>query len=130
MRSAVATRGLLQKSRLFVVTSHRVEIGKVDIELGGSLPVICLCPDPRDAAFGWDASQFSGWNALIIGTRQHIPDVQRQYGRYFGTIEPLDEVAIHRGGRIVLTLQVYYATNYLGSYPLPFVHSPGRTQPK
>ena len=54
LRSTVAARGLLEKSELFVVTSHRVEIGKVDIELGRSLPVICLCPDPRDAAFGWD----------------------------------------------------------------------------
>ena len=73
---------LLEKPGLFVVTSHRVEIGKVDIELGRSLPVICLCPDPRDAAFGWDPGQFSGWDALIIGTREHIPDVQQQYGQY------------------------------------------------
>ena len=77
----MAAHGLLQKSELFVVTSHRVEIGKVDIELGGSLPVICLCPDPRDAAFGWDPGQFSGWDALIIGTQRHIPDVQQQYGQ-------------------------------------------------
>ena len=130
LRSTVAARGLLEKSELFVVTSHRVEIGKVDMELGRSLPVICLCPDPRDAAFGWDPGQFSGWDALIIGTREHIPDVQQQYGQYFGTIEPLDEVAIRRGGRTALTLHIYYAKGYLGSYPLPFVHSSGRAQTK
>jgi hypothetical protein len=130
LRSAVAARGLLDKSGLFVVTSHRVEIGKVDIELGGSLPVICLCPDPRNVAFGWDPDQFSGWDALIIGTQEHIPDVQQQYGKYFGTIEPLDDVAIRRGGRTALILHVYYAKNYLGSYPLPFVHSSGRTHTK
>ncbi len=130
LKSAMAARGLLEKSRLFVVTAHRVEIGKVDVELGGSLPVICLCPDPRNAAFGWDPSQFSGWDALIIGTQQHIPDVQQQYGKYFKTIEPLDEVAIHRGGRTALTVRVYYAKDYLGTYPMPLVHSSGQTQTK
>jgi hypothetical protein len=118
---------LLKKSGLFVVTSHRVEIGKVDIELGGSLPVVCLCPDPRDAAFGWDPGQFSGWDALIIGTQQYIPDVQQQYGQYFRTIQSLDEVAIHRGGRVALILHVYYAKDYRGTYPLPFGHSLGGT---
>ena len=130
LRSAVAARGLLGKSGLFVVTSHRVEVGKVDIELGRSLPVICLCPDPRNAAFGSDPGQFSGWDALIVGTPEHIHDVQQQYGKYFRTIEPLDEVAIHRGGRTALILHVYYAKDYLGTYPLPFVHSSERTHTK
>jgi hypothetical protein len=119
LRTAAAARGLLEKPRLFVVTSHRVEIGKVDVELGKYLPVVCLCPDPRDTAFGWDPRKFSGWDALIVGTQEHIPDVQREYGRYFRTIEALDEVDVRRAGTVVLVLRVYYATDYLGSYPLP-----------
>jgi hypothetical protein len=119
LRTAVAARGLLDKPRLFVVTSHRVEIGKVDVELGSSLPVVCLCPDPRDAAFGWDPSKFTGWDALIVGTPEHIRDVGRDYGSYFRNIQALDDVDIHRGGRAVLNLRVYYASDYLGSYPLP-----------
>ena len=119
LRATAAARGWLEKPRLFVVTSHRVEIGKVDIEIGKFLPVVCLCPDPRDAAFGWDPREFTGWDALIIGTQENIPDVQREYGKYFRSIETLDGVDIHRGGMVVLHLQVYYATDYLGSYPLP-----------
>jgi len=122
LRSAVAARGLLGKSGLFVVTAHRTEIGKVDIELGRSLPVVCLCSDPRNVGFGWDPGQFSGWDALIIGTPENIPDAQQRYGTYFRTIEHLDEVPIHRAGRTVLILHVYYAKDYLGTYPPPFVH--------
>jgi uncharacterized membrane protein len=124
LRTAMAARGLLEKSRLFVVTSHRVEIGKVDIELGKFLPVVCLCPDPRDAAFGWDPREFSDWDALIVGTREHIPDVQQEYGRYFRKIEALDNVGIRRGGKVVLVLQVYCARDYLGSYPMPLAPAP------
>jgi len=117
LRPAIAKRGLLEKTQLFVVTSHRLQIGKIDLELGEFLPVVCLCPDPRGAA--WDARKFVGWDALIIGTQQYIPDVQRMYGQYFRRIDTLDEVDIHRAGRAVVTLRVYYASDYLGSYPLP-----------
>ncbi len=128
LRAAIAERHLLDKQRLFVVTAHRVEIGKVDLEIGKFLPVVCLCPDPRNIAFGWNLGNFLGWDALIIGTDVHIPDVLQAYGSYFRNIEPLDNVEIHRGGRVVLTLRVYYAKHYLGSYPLPQVRvDHGRT---
>jgi hypothetical protein len=119
LRPAMARRDLLERTQLFVVTSHRTEIGKVDLELGRFLPVVCLCPDPRDAAFGWDVRKFTGWDALIIGTQDQIPDVQREYGPHFRKIDALDEVDIHRAGRSMLKLKVYYAKDYLGSYPLP-----------
>src|SRR6266705_3664291 len=63
LRPALASRGLLQRQRLFVATAHRTEVGKVDVEIGGSLPVVCLCPDPRDIAFGWKMADFAGWDA-------------------------------------------------------------------
>ena len=115
----MARRGLLDRTQLFVVTANRAEIGKIDLELGKFLPVVCLCPDPRQASFSWDSRKFAGWDALIIGTQEHIPDVQRNYGRHFRRIDALDDVDIHRAGRVALKLRVYYAQDYLGSYPLP-----------
>jgi hypothetical protein len=79
-----------------------------------------MCEDPRSIAFGWNLVSFSGWDALIIGTDFYIPDVRRTYGAYFHDIERLNDVPIHRGGQVVVTLRVYYAKQYLGSYPLPF----------
>jgi hypothetical protein len=129
LRPAIARRGLLEKTQLFVVTSHRVEIGKIDVELGKFLPVVCLCPDPRTAAFGWDSRKFVGWDALIIGTQENIPDAQRMYGKYFRRIDTLDEVDIHRAGRAVLKLRVYYAADYLGSFPLRIASPTSDPQP-
>jgi 4-amino-4-deoxy-L-arabinose transferase-like glycosyltransferase len=120
LRSAIAERQFLDKPRLFVATANRVEVGKVDLEIGKFLPVVCLCPDPRDIAFGWNISSFSGWDALIIGTDRYVPDVQNAYGAYFHDIKRLDDIEIHRGGSGVLTLRVYYAKQYRGSYPTPF----------
>jgi len=120
LRTEIAERHLLNEPRLFVVTAHRVETGKVDLEIGQFLPVVCMCGDPRNIAFGWNLDNFLTWDALIIGTDLHIPNVPEAYGSYFRKIEPLDNIEIHRGGRVVLTLRVYYAKHYLGSYPLPF----------
>jgi hypothetical protein len=108
---------------LFVATAHRLEVGKVDLEIGKFLPVVCMCEDPRSIAFGWNLASFSGWDALIIGTDFYLPDVQRTYGAYFHDIERLNDVPIHRGGQVAVTLRVYYAKQYLGSYPLPFARA-------
>jgi 4-amino-4-deoxy-L-arabinose transferase-like glycosyltransferase len=118
LRTEISERKLLGKPRLFVVTAHREEVGKVDLEIGNALPVVCLCADPRAIAFGWNLNSFLGWDALIIGTDYYIPDVQKAYAGYFESIEHLKDVEIRRGG-LVLTLRVYYAKRYLGSYPLP-----------
>jgi 4-amino-4-deoxy-L-arabinose transferase-like glycosyltransferase len=120
LRTAIAERQLLDKPRLFVVTAHREEVGKVDLEIGKFLPVVCMCVDPRNIAFGWNLSSFSGWDALIIGTDYYINDFLEPNRGYFHDIEHLNDVEIHRGGVVVLTLRVYYAKQYRGSYPLPF----------
>jgi hypothetical protein len=119
LRTAMAERNLLDEHRLFVVTTHRVEIGKVDLEIGKFLPVVCMCGDPRNIAFSWNLNDFSGWDAVIVGTDARISDALQDYNHYFRSIAPLDNIEIHRGGRVVLTLRIYYAKNYLGSYPLP-----------
>ncbi len=128
LRTAIAERQLLNKPRLFVATANRVEVGKVDLEIGKFLPVVCLCPDPRNIAFGWNVSSFLGWDALIIGTDFYIPDVRKAYGSYFQDIEQLPDIEIRRGNSSVLTLRVYYAKQYLGSYPLPFANKAPSSQ--
>jgi hypothetical protein len=120
LHTAIAERQFLDKPRLFVVTAHREEVGKVDLEIGRFLPVVCLCADPRDVAFHGNLSNFLGWDALVIGTDYYILDALENYQHYFHDIKRLKDIEIHRGGSVVLTLRVYYAKQYLGSYPMPF----------
>lgn len=120
LRDAIAKQHLLDKPRLFVATGNRVEIGKVDLEIGKYLPVVCLCPDPRNIAFGWNLKDFSGWDALLIGSDAYLPNPQRTYKRYFSDIVHLSDLDLRIGDQVVLTLRIYYAKNYLDNYPLPF----------
>jgi hypothetical protein len=118
LRPAVAKLGMLNKPHLFVVTPRWFQTGQVDVQVGAHLPVLCLCNDPRNTAFNWDERSFTGWDALIIGRKEFIADAPKQYGSYFDDIKLIDSVPIHRGGYVMFTLQIYYAKNYHGDYPL------------
>jgi hypothetical protein len=119
LRQDLAERGLLDQPRLFVVSPQWHQAGKVDVQVGDKLPVVCLCHDPRNIAFGWNPRDFIGWDALIIGTDAYIPDVHAAYDDYFRSIEPVDSVDIHLGGYTDLTVRVYLAKDYYRPYPLP-----------
>jgi hypothetical protein len=118
LRPAVAQAGLLDRERLFVVTPQWHQAGKVDVQLGDRLPVVCLCTDPRNIAFGHDPGDFAGWDALIVGSDHYLPDAVAMYGAYFRSIEPLPPVTVSLGGVPDLTLRLYLAHDYYRPYPM------------
>jgi hypothetical protein len=128
LRDVLEQQGYLTRPHIFAVGPQWHQAGKVDVQLGDVMPVVCLCGDPRNIAFGWDPEKLVGWDALIVGTDNYIPDVQRQYGAYFDHIELIDSVVILLGGRPDLTVRVWLAHNYHGGYPLPV--GPGGPRPK
>ncbi len=119
LRPALVRSGLLDRPTLFIVTTHRYEAGKVDVQLGSYRPVLCLCYDPRNGPFQWDQRAFLGWDALIIGRDLSLAAVQQEYGPYFRRIVPFDKVDIHRSAQVELNVAIYYATDYYRLYPLP-----------
>jgi hypothetical protein len=119
LRQELAARGFLDKPHLFAVAPQWHQAGKVDVQIGDRLPVVCLCSDPRNIAYGWDPRAFVGWDALIIGTDAFIGDVHKAYDAYFHRIDLVDSVDIHLGGRTDVTVRVYFAQNYYRPYPLP-----------
>ena len=104
-----------------MVGTQRYDIGKLDVELGRNYPVLCLCLDSRNAPFQWDQRAFLGWDALIIG--KDLPDgfIDQVYSQFFRRVEPIGTVKLHRGGLVVGTLSISYATHYDRLYPWPQV---------
>lgn len=119
LRSAVAEAGHLGTEQTFAVAPQWFVAGKIDVQLGGAMPIICLCDDPRNIAFGWDHTDFTGWDAIIVTPEGMIDDVQGVYGQYFRSIEPLPSVTVLRGGAPAVVLQLHFARSYSGGYPLP-----------
>ena len=108
---AIADRGLLHASRLFVATTHRYETAKVDTQLGKYLPVLCICIDPRNFGSAWNEQAFAGWDALIVSTAPP-PMIHGMYDHQFLSLTPLGEVDIRRDGQVVRKLNIIYAKSF------------------
>ncbi len=120
LRSALDRRGLLKQGRLFVVTGKWYEAGHADVAVGDKLPVVCLCGDARNIAFGWDDRAFVGWDALIVAPSSSKQNPLADYGAYFRSITPLADVDVPLGGRSALTLHVWRASDYYRPYPMAY----------
>ena len=120
LRKALTDKGVLPSNgKLFAVVQHWTQVGKPDVEIGDEVPVICLCADPRNIAFGWDQRKFLGWDALIVFEKESGLDPVKTYGPYFRSVEPLTSFDVTFSGNVAETIEVYRATDYTRLYPLP-----------
>jgi hypothetical protein len=119
LREAAAERNLLDQERLFVVAPQWHLAGKADVQLGRDLPVVCLCADPRNIAFGWDHEAFAGWDALIVNPDGYLADPIATYRPHFATIEPVGTIEVTRGGVPTIPIALFLGRGYSGGYPLP-----------
>lgn len=120
VRDALEKRGLLGRDRTFVTALRWFQVGRVDREVGDVMPVTCLCRDPRNIGFIHDQKDFAGWDALIIGQGATLENVRAHYGDYFDTIEEVEQVAVTFHGMPETTIPIFLATNYKGTYPMPW----------
>ncbi len=120
LAEVLAAEGLLGQPNLILVTSRWHQSGKLDAAVEGKLPVLCLCQDPRNLAFGRDQGLYRGADAIIVGSAEFLRDPVWLYGRYFASIEPWREVVLGRGGRAEIRMQLWRARGFTGTYPMPY----------
>jgi 4-amino-4-deoxy-L-arabinose transferase-like glycosyltransferase len=119
LREALVKRGLIPHQRLFAAVRSWTLVGYPDTQIGDDLPVVCLCSDPRNIAYGWNVANFAGWDALILTPKRPDENQAVEYRRYFETIDPPFDVDIDLGGEVAMTVEVSYAHKYNGNYPMP-----------
>lgn len=119
LRPAAEERGWYRQPGLFIVGTQWHQAGKIDVQLGDRLPVLCLCHDPRNLAFGWNQMDFAGRDAVIIGQDEFLKEFDKNWRPYFASVEPQPDIVIHRGGRPELTLRVFTARGFKAPYPMP-----------
>jgi hypothetical protein len=107
LKTEIEARGLANKPNLVVVATRWHEAGKIDYVLGGRLPVLCLCEDPRGYGVLTRPRAHLGDTALIIGRNLPPERVAATYGAYFENIEPMRPIAIAHAGAPAFELSVY-----------------------
>jgi hypothetical protein len=119
LRARLTSLGVIPDDRLFAVVPNWTEAGKVDVEIGDAVPVVCLCQDARNIAFVHDPAAFTGYDAIIV-TPHVDADIVTEYAPYFTDVAPLTKVDVPLGGEVALTLRVFLAHGYRGNYPMPY----------
>jgi hypothetical protein len=100
-------RGFADRPRLFIAAMHWHEAGKIDYALGGRLPVVCLCSDPRGYGILMRPDRHLGEDALIINRKLPSEMVRAIYSPYFERIEEISPIVITHAGEPAFVLSVH-----------------------
>jgi 4-amino-4-deoxy-L-arabinose transferase-like glycosyltransferase len=107
LKSELEGRGFASRTRLFIATTRWHEAGKIDYALGGKLPVLCLCRDPRGYGMLTKPEAHLGEDALIVGRDLSPQRINKTFDAYFAKIEEMPPITITRAGRPAFELSVY-----------------------
>ena len=92
---------------MFVAATRWHEAAKIDYALGGRLPVLCLCRDPRSYGVLTRPAAHLRETALIIGRNLSPERTMAMYGDYFESIEQMPPITIPHAGKPAIELSVY-----------------------
>jgi 4-amino-4-deoxy-L-arabinose transferase-like glycosyltransferase len=107
LATELEVRGLAGRPKLFVAAARWHEAGKIEYALGGRLPVLCLCRDPRGFGILTQPETHLGETGLIIG-RNLLPErIMTVYSAYFDSIEQMPPITITQAGKPAFELSVY-----------------------
>jgi 4-amino-4-deoxy-L-arabinose transferase-like glycosyltransferase len=112
LRAQLAERGLLERDNLFVGATHWSKAAKIDYALGGVLPVVCLCNDPKQYGLTHPVTAQLGRDALILDQDTTLEGVQQGYGARFDSIEELPPLQVMQAGRVALRINLFLAHRF------------------
>jgi hypothetical protein len=120
LRAELQSRGLLKQKGLFIVTAHWIDAGRIDHALHGEFQVQ-IFGEGKQYAFRYDPNIFVGRDALIIGDRHRLDDIDTVLRDYFFSIEELPPFAFGRSGMEEVHLRILHAHEL--KRPLPSSYS-------
>jgi 4-amino-4-deoxy-L-arabinose transferase-like glycosyltransferase len=110
LRPELTRRGLVAGAEQIVAATHWIDAAKIGYALGPSVPVLCLCDDPRGFQFAYPLQNFVGRDALILVRMKPGEQLSRVTPRLSGSfrsIDPVDTVGIRRADRVEIEIGVY-----------------------
>lgn len=107
LKAELEARGFAGTPKLFIAATRWHEAGKIDYALGGKLPVMCLCRDPRGYGILTRPETHLGEDALIVGRNLPPERARAMYSAYFERIEEIPAITITHAGRRAFELSIY-----------------------
>jgi len=106
LRTELARRDELHRG-IVVAATRWLDAGKIDLALGGQVPVICLGSDPREYGLESPAAAYAGKDILIMAPRETLASISAKFGNKFDSIETLPPLMILHAGRPAMKLSLF-----------------------
>lgn len=110
LADALSARGLSGSPGLFVAGLKWHETARIDLALGGKLPVRCLCADARGYGVIYDNHDLLGHDAIIVTADLADAEAGALLGGYFQSLTPLGTVPITHVGQPLQVLRLFRGT--------------------
>jgi 4-amino-4-deoxy-L-arabinose transferase-like glycosyltransferase len=124
LQTELDSRGLLDRPGLVVAALKWHEAGKIDYALGGHIPVICLCSDPRQYGLTANPDDHAGADVLIFAPRRSLAQIESQFAGRFDSIELIAPAAVMHAGRIAMELPLFIGHRLHKSAPREAIADP------
>jgi hypothetical protein len=119
---ALRRRGFLGAPRTFLFTTNWASSAQLAFATASRVPVLCYHPDDARGFAYWSApGQWVGFDGILV-SRSDRPDEAAALSPWFTRIEPLGEVAVRRGGRVVRRMRITRCLRQ--TRPFPFGNLP------
>ena len=107
LRAMLGKRGLLAHPNIFMTGTKWNVTGKADYALGGYLPALCLCAEPKEYGVIHPYQRYAGWDGIIIAPGLTRTRVVELYGSSFDDIEDLGPLVLTHDGHVIGTLPIF-----------------------
>lgn len=104
----------------FVIADSWQNAGRIDVAMGGRVPVLAGTLDPRHYAFVTDQQALAGRDAVAIVRARRERQMRDLLAPHAGSLGPATAISLGRGGRSEIELVAIPVTGFRG--PLPWTY--------
>ena len=107
LRAALGKQGLLAAPNVFVTGTKWNVTGKADYAVGGLIPALCLCAEPKQYGVVHPYQRYAGWDGVIVAPGLTRSRVDELYGSSFDDIEDLGPLVLTQYGHVIGTVSIF-----------------------
>jgi 4-amino-4-deoxy-L-arabinose transferase-like glycosyltransferase len=113
LRAELRQRHLFDGNTAAIAAIRWNDAGKLDYALGGVVPVICLCNDPREYGIIDNGLRYRGRNLLIIAPRATMTAINASFGAMFSSIKPLPPLTLLHAGKGAMVVPLFLGHDFM-----------------
>lgn len=111
LKAQLEARGLPADDRTFIASRNWRRTGQLNTLFGASVPVLCLCRDPKHFSYVHSPADNAGWTGILIDLPNALED-DTGVPDWFESLTAPEDVSLTKQGKVVYPLSLRVGTGY------------------